>query len=171
MLVAPRAAVAPARGTRVARPLAARDYLSRRPLPSPARRRSLFRAAPQPFEVPTEFLKPADDGDCLVVSAAAGGLFLCMAVAAALPSWGVPAEHVMAAGMLTLLTGILYAVFVPSCGARRGKDGRATPGAEDVVTPVAVFLVTGCIGTMLGGMFGSTLKYMRWEDYLAPFKG
>ena len=64
--------------------------------------------------------------------------------------------------MLSLLLFILYAMFCPSCGQGRKGQGRYSSPVEEV-TPVAVFVVTGCIGTMLGGMFGGVLKNMQWQ--------
>lgn len=101
-----------------------------------------------------------DDGeDTLVLIAGGGGMFLCMALAAALPKMGIPAENVMAGGMLTLLLFIMYVMFFPTCGRKAAKSSSPV---EDI-TPVAVFVVTGCIGTMLGGMFGGVFANMKSE--------
>jgi hypothetical protein len=125
--------------------------------PSPAPTAPPRSRSPQPFVIPKHLEGQKDDGDdTLMLIAGGGGMFLCMAFAAVLPRLGVPAEHVMTGGMLALLSFILYIMFCPTCG-RKGKRGGS--GMEDV-TPVAVFVVTGCIGTMLGGMFGGVLKNM-----------
>jgi len=91
-------------------------------------------------------------------------MFLCMAVAAALPRAGVPSEHVMASGMLTLLAFIVYAMLCPTCG----RKARASSSPVDDITPVAVFIVTGCIGVMLGGMIGGALVHVKLADFFAP---
>jgi hypothetical protein len=93
----------------------------------------------------------------MLVAAAAAGFFLCMLCGGALPQWGVDSQHVMAGGMALLLALVAIALVV-HC---------AMPNAfsESSATPLVVFLFTGCIGTMLGGMFGGVMENVDWRKF------
>ena len=101
---------------------------------------------------------PDEPDDTMLVVAAAAGFFLCMLCGGALPQWGVNSQHVMAGGMVFLLSLTALAL-VAQC-LRPG-----TFSSESSVTPLVVFLFTGCIGTMLGGMFGGVLENIAWHRF------
>ena len=98
-----------------------------------------------------------DSDDTMLVVAAAAGFFLCMLCGGALPQWGVDAQHVMVGGMAVLMALIGLGLLV-QC---------VRPGvfSESSFTPLIVFLFTGCIGTMLGGMFGGVLENIAWHRF------
>ena len=94
----------------------------------------------------------------MLIVAAAAGFFLCMLCGGLLPQFGVDSQHVMIGGMCTLL-GLTTLVLLCGCGSF------FTHGPEGNVTPFAVFLFTGCIGTMLGGMFGGVVSTVQWSHF------
>jgi hypothetical protein len=130
------------------------------PPPSPPPR-ALPPAPPQPFVIPSHLRNLEESDDTMLLVAGLLGFFLCMLCAALLPSWGVESELVMGGGMATLLLFIVWVNFCPSCTRKSGSG--VSPSPMESVTPTAVFLVTGCIGAMLGGMFGGVLKNVQWD--------
>ena len=100
-----------------------------------------------------------DSDDTMLVVAAAAGFFVCMLCAGVLPMWGVDSQLVMAGGMMTLLGIVSMALF---CQCLMPRFVIAADGS---VSPFAIFLFAGCIGTMLGGMFGGTLENIQWDKY------
>jgi hypothetical protein len=93
---------------------------------------------------------PEEADDTMLVVAAAAGFFLCMLCGGALPQWGVDAQLVMIGGMATLLALVALSLLVHCVRPRTFGEG--------AFTPLVAFVVTGCIGTMLGGMFGGVSR-------------
>ena len=116
-------------------------------MPSPAQSGDAYAVAARAAAALAAAMGPDEPDDTMLVVAAAAGFFLCMLCGGALPQWGVNSQHVMAGGMVFLLSLTALAL-VAQC-LRPG-----TFSSESSVTPLVVFLFTGCIGTMLGGMFG-----------------
>jgi hypothetical protein len=63
----------------------------------------------------------------------------------------------MATGMVTLIAFIIYLNFCPRMGMRKLPPGTPPP---ETVTPQVVFFAAGCVGVMLGGMFGGVIKHI-----------
>lgn len=114
--------------------------------------------AAKPFVPPPGLLESDQADDCMIFTAGGVGFFLCLLCATLLPRFGVASEMVMAGGMLTLMLYIVYLNFCPTCR----KSGPAS-APMDSITPFVVFVFTGCIGTMIGGMFGGVLANIQWE--------
>lgn len=60
----------------------------------------------------------------------------------------------MGGGMLGLLLFLVYLMMCPTCGRKRTGPMNMVEG----VTPTAVFIIAGCIGIMLGAMFGGVYR-------------
>jgi len=108
--------------------------------------------------------KPTDDDsdDTLIIASAIFGFLLCMLCGALLPQFGVDPQHVMLGGMLTMLGLVVYNMLCPNCG------GRKSPSYNDPdsqISPFLVFLFCGCIGAMLGGMFGGVFANLDFKKF------
>ena len=108
--------------------------------------------------------KPTDDDsdDTLIIASAIFGFLLCMLCGGLLPQFGVDPQHVMLGGMLTMLGLVVYNMLCPNCG------GRKSPSYNDPdsqISPFMVFLFCGCIGAMLGGMFGGVFVNLDFKKF------
>jgi len=108
--------------------------------------------------------KPTDDDsdDTLIIASAIFGFLLCMLCGGLLPQFGVDPQHVMLGGMLTMLGLVVYNMLCPNCG------GRKSPSYNDPdsqISPFMVFLFCGCIGAMLGGMFGGVFANLDFKKF------
>jgi hypothetical protein len=68
----------------------------------------------------------------------------------------------MLGGMLTMLGLVVYNMLCPNCG------GRKSPSYNDPdsqISPFLVFLFCGCIGAMLGGMFGGVFANLDFKKF------
>jgi hypothetical protein len=78
------------------------------------------------------------------------------------PSFGVNQDYVMAAGMLSLLFFVMWLSFCPSLRTQKQSltevpAGQLSPIEQ--ISPGPVFIVTACIGTMIGGLIGGGVQH------------
>lgn len=107
---------------------------------------------PEQIELRRLALKHAQEEDAATTADMVTGVIgfvLSLLVSGALPSFGVDHTHIMTAGMLGILSVIIYQSFFqkdPPAGERKSYAG-------------AIFLVAAALGCMIGGMFGNVLKH------------
>jgi hypothetical protein len=100
--------------------------------------------------------------DCYVILAALSGFFVVGPVVGAITHvLHLDTSYVMAGGMIALMLFLLIVNFVPTrCRHRlfpEFKDGD--------ISPIFVFLVCGCLGSILGGLFGGVFhNVMEMHD-------
>ena len=85
------------------------------------------------------------------------GFFICLGCGGILAYTGIQSEFIMGGGMLGLLLYLVYLMMCPSCGRKRTGPANMVEG----VTPATVFIIAGCIGIMLGAMFGGVYRNIQ----------
>ena len=100
---------------------------------------------------PSPSLQHADDWKVLL--GAFLGLCVCGPVAALLPSRGFTQSGVMGAGLIALGTIITVLAFAPVAVRRMLMPG----WDKQDIPPVLVFLVTGALGVVVGGLIGGAI--------------
>jgi hypothetical protein len=103
-----------------------------------------------------------DSDDTLIIASAIFGFLLCMLCGGLLPQFGVDPQHVMVGGMLTMLLLVIYNMLCPNCGGRKSSTYN---DPDSQISPFMVFLFCGCIGAMLGGMFGGVFVNLDFKKF------
>lgn len=104
--------------------------------------------------------KAEEAEDCIILAAACLGFLLFMALAAVAPSiLAVEQQYIMAGGMVGMLFYIVVLNFCTCCRCGKRKGSEALSPVEQI-TPQMVFIFSGCLGTMIGGVLGNAVKFM-----------
>jgi len=106
---------------------------------------------------------PTTVDDTPMILAGLAGFFLAMGVAIAILRVDVDLDksYVMATGLVSLLTFVMYASM---CNKRKPTDGLD----EDVCHPSSAFIGAAGFGLLLGGLFGDLMRRLPPGTILIP---